>query len=452
MFKLTYPTSKYSVLALIFVLASFGPEGSTYAQKDTLLMGVNLAGAEFGEGNLPGNYGTDYIYPNEREVDYFTSKGMNIFRIGFRWERLQRSEFADLHETELERMNEIVSYATSNGAYVLLNPHNYSRYYGNVVGESDVTAEAFADFWAKVAEVYKDNPRVMFGLVNEPHDMSTEVWKDNANAAIAAIRETGATNIITVPGNGWTGAHSWSDSWYGTPNAEAMLEITDPIDNTVFEVHKYLDENYSGASENCQSSTIGSEELEGFTNWLKEHDKVGILAEFGAAPNETCMAAVDDMLNYIEENQEVWMGWIWWAAGPWWGSNYFLSIEPEFDNQGDPIDAPQMAVLEEYLNENNVPTNTENNKSLPEDITLNQNYPNPFNPSTNISYTIPEHAQVNLTVYNTLGQQVAELVNKRQAAGSYSVTLNASDLPSGIYIYRLHTGNQTLTKKMTLVK
>ena len=432
--------------AFLILIFSFVQSGKLHAQIDTLLKGVNLAGAEFGEGNLPGTYGQDYIYPNEGEVDYFTSKGMNIFRIGFRWERLQRSEFAELNETELARMNEIVNYATSNGAYVLLNPHNYSRYYGDVVGQGQVSAEAFGDFWAKVADVYKDNPRVMFGLVNEPHDMSTEVWVDNANTAIAAIRETGATNVITVPGNGWTGAHSWTDSWYGTSNAEAMLDITDPIDNIAFEVHQYLDSNSSGAGQQCVSSTIGSERMEDFTAWLREHDKVGILAEFGAAPNETCMNAIDDMLSYVHDNSDVYMAWVWWAAGPWWGNSYFLSIEP----YGNGEDKPQMAVLEEYLDAD-VVTDLEN-EDLPNQITLAQNYPNPFNPTTTISYSVPENTQVSLKVFNMLGQQVTELVNTRQSAGAYSVTLDASEFPSGMYIYRLNTGNQTLTRKMLLVK
>ncbi|MFN1835785.1 cellulase family glycosylhydrolase [Balneola sp. MJW-20] len=433
------------ILLLLFIgILSYN---LSYAQTDQFLKGVNLAGAEFGEGNLPGNYGSDYIYPTKEEVDYFMSKGMTVFRIGFRWERLQRSEFSPLNETELGRVNEIVNYATSKGAHVLLNPHNYSRYYGKVVGSSEVTSAAFADFWARVAEVYKNNPRVMFGLVNEPHDMSTEVWRDNAQAAIDGIRETGSTNLITVPGNGWTGAHSWFDNWYGSPNAEVMLTINDPADNMAYEVHQYLDSNYSGASQTCQSSTIGSEKLIDFTNWLRDNGKVGFLAEFGAAFNNTCMAAIEDMLDHVEENQDVWMAWAWWAAGPWWGDGYFLSIEPY--SNGD--DKPQMAVLENYL-DGNVSTSAEDDDGIPDQTQLAQNYPNPFNPTTNISYTLPQNSDVTLTVYNMLGQPVAELVNARQSAGSYTASFDASGLSSGIYFYRLVAAGQSFTKQMLLVK
>ena len=81
--------------------------------------------------------------------------------------------------------------------------------------------------------------------MNEPNEMPTELWRDDANAAISAIRATSATNLILVPGNAWTGAHSWNDNWYGTPNAIVMQTIVDPGNNYVIEVHQYLISNYA---------------------------------------------------------------------------------------------------------------------------------------------------------------------------------------------------------------
>lgn len=83
---------------------------------------------------------------------------------------------------------------------------------------------------------------------------------------------------------------------------------------------------------------------------------------------------------------------------------------------------------------------------------LIQNYPNPFNPSTNISYTIPERGSVSLKVFNLLGSQVAELVKGELDLGSYDITFDASNLPSGTYFYRLQAGSFVKTKKMTLIK
>ena len=98
----------------------------------------------------------------------------------------------------------------------------------------------------------------------------------------------------------------------------------------------------------------------------------------------------------------------------------------------------------------------------PNRFLLKQNYPNPFNPTTTISYSIPsiiaksgatkQSVNVVLDVYNSLGQKIATLVNKAQAPGDYSVRFDASNLPSGVYFYKLQTGKFTSTKKMILIK
>ena len=83
---------------------------------------------------------------------------------------------------------------------------------------------------------------------------------------------------------------------------------------------------------------------------------------------------------------------------------------------------------------------------------LNQNYPNPFNPSTIISYQLKEDGFVNLRVYNSIGETVAELVNQKQEQGIYSVEFNASILPSGIYFYKIQTDKFIDVKKMILLR
>ncbi|MEN9838736.1 MAG: hypothetical protein RL177_215 [Bacteroidota bacterium] len=83
---------------------------------------------------------------------------------------------------------------------------------------------------------------------------------------------------------------------------------------------------------------------------------------------------------------------------------------------------------------------------------LSQNYPNPFNPSTSISYTLPEAGMTTLKVYDMLGREVATLVNGVVSQGTHSVTFNASNLGSGVYMYELRSGNTRITNKMTLMK
>ena len=89
---------------------------------------------------------------------------------------------------------------------------------------------------------------------------------------------------------------------------------------------------------------------------------------------------------------------------------------------------------------------------LPLEYSLDQNYPNPFNPSTTIKYSIPEDGFVKLAVYNMLGEEVAAIVNTTQKAGRYEVNFNASNLSSGVYVYRIEAANFTASKKLMLMK
>ncbi len=88
----------------------------------------------------------------------------------------------------------------------------------------------------------------------------------------------------------------------------------------------------------------------------------------------------------------------------------------------------------------------------PTKFALDQNYPNPFNPTTNIQYSVGEAGPVTITVYNVMGQKVAELLNTTKSAGSYQVSWNATGQASGIYYYRLSAPGQVLTRQMTLIK
>ena len=101
-----------------------------------------------------------------------------------------------------------------------------------------------------------------------------------------------------------------------------------------------------------------------------------------------------------------------------------------------------ITAVEEHQNPSVQPTN----------FALSQNYPNPFNPTTNINYAVVTTTQVRLTVYNLRGQKIATLVDGLRAAGSYTITWDASNLSSGIYIYRLEAGANVSSRMMTLLK
>lgn len=90
-------------------------------------------------------------------------------------------------------------------------------------------------------------------------------------------------------------------------------------------MHQYLDSDGSGTSATCVSSTIGAERLAAATAWLKANNKKGFLGEIGAGSNDACISAVKGALCAMQQSG-VWIGALWWAAGPWWGTYVFPSI------------------------------------------------------------------------------------------------------------------------------
>ncbi|MCW8822646.1 MAG: T9SS type A sorting domain-containing protein, partial [Ignavibacteriaceae bacterium] len=110
----------------------------------------------------------------------------------------------------------------------------------------------------------------------------------------------------------------------------------------------------------------------------------------------------------------------------------------------------------------NIPTSIEEERfdEIPTDFTLSQNYPNPFNPTTKIKYSVPQASKVQFKVFDVLGNEIEILVNDEKQAGTYELTWNAINLPSGVYFYQLNAVDPSTgsgqsfisTKKMILLK
>lgn len=333
---------------VVTVILSVAVAGSTARGSSPLslraadapwLPGVNLAGGEFAPSR--SRIGYDYIYPPSQAIDYYAGKGLRVFRIPFLAARIIQPTL-----TEGPRLTEdmailvsAIEHAASRKAYVILDMHDYGRIFiAGLIGRDAGAAEEFAAAWRLIANRVKDYPNVIFGLMNEPYEQTAEEWLIGANAAIAAIRAAGAKQMILVPGSYWSGAHSW----VRRSNATTMSRVIDPAENFAFEVHQYLDRDSSGASSNVVEGA-GATRLEAFTAWARRHKARAFLAEFGWADNPKAHAEGKSLLAHMSANRDVWIGWTYWAGGPWWG-DYMFSIEPK-----DGADRPQMSVLEEFL-------------------------------------------------------------------------------------------------------
>ncbi|WAO96341.1 CBM1 domain-containing protein [Fusarium falciforme] len=280
-------------------------------------VGTNEAGGEFGENNLPGTLGKDYTFPDTAAIDTLIGQGYNTFRVQLKMERLTSTLTGSHNQAYLDGYSKVINHITQKGAYAVLDPHNYGRFFGNVITDTS----AFQTWWKNLAAVFKNNDRVIFDTNNEYHSMDQTLVLKLNQAAIDGIRSTGAKQYIFVEGNQWSGAWSWPDV------NDNMKALTDPEDKIVYQMHQYLDSDSSGTSEVCVSSIIGAERVKAATAWLKKNGKVGVLGEFAGGANSQCKAAVQGMLDYLEDNSDVWKGVLWWAAGPWWGT-YMYSFEP----------------------------------------------------------------------------------------------------------------------------
>jgi endoglucanase len=140
---------------------------------------------------------------------------------------------------------------------------------GPIIGSSNAkaaTTAQFGTFWGELAKRFKDNEKVIFGLMNEPHDMPGSLVLANNQAAMDAIRASGAKQMIIAPGNSWTGGHSWTQGG-NDASSSFMHKLKDPLNNTAIDIHEYLDNDYSGTHSVCNKDAASN--LKEVTAWLK---------------------------------------------------------------------------------------------------------------------------------------------------------------------------------------
>ena len=327
-------TKRVATAALLFFVCAVSLARAG-ASRDAWMMGVNLSGGELNPTKSRLN--ADYTYPTKAEIDYFAGKGLRTFRIPVLSDRLLGSApfNAKARTADWISLSNLIDHAARSNARVIIDFHQYGRLTPGLLGRDEQATREFAEAWEEVARRLKDRPNVIFGLMNEPHEQSASEWLSAANAAIAAIRRTGAPQLILVPGSSWTGAHAWTT----TDNAKTMGDVVDPAHNFTYEVHQYLDADSSGTKPDVVAGA-GAARLAAFTAWARQRRATAFLGEMGWAATPAARAEGRALLAYMAANRDVWRGWTYWAAGPWWGE-YMFSVEPRAG-----VDRPQMEDLE----------------------------------------------------------------------------------------------------------
>ncbi len=322
----------------------------------TDIRGCNLAGGDTPWATWSNGVVADWNYKfvSRTDVDTLVAAGFNSFRLLFTWEALQPKPYSDInanvggHKTYADALYALVPYITGKGCTVLLDVHGgsdagFAAYYDVKVGgvySNQPVAALLENLWWQMATKYKANDKVMYGITNEPHDMSASVWYPAAQKVINGIRNTGAKGVIMCPGVDWTGAGTW------TVNNGPAWNLVDPLNNLQAQLHLYFDANSGGGTTDVVSGTIGVERVTKATVWARSRGVKLVLGE--AALKASVLngtTAWASLMAYLEANKDVWSGWYWWGGGPpsWWSGYKFAILS------GTTVPTDQLKMLQPYL-------------------------------------------------------------------------------------------------------
>ena len=312
--------------------------------KGAPLVHLNVAAAGWGGTALPGVEGKSYVFPDASYLDKWQKGGIRVIRFSVLWERLQPTLLGEFDSTYAERIDTFLAQAAARNMGVIIDIHNYGRYYGKIIGTSDAPTPAYQDLMKRVAQRWANNPGTHgYDLMNEPYGDADKYWGINAQAGIDGVRAYDKLHPIYVEGRSFS-----STAVYPTINADLLL-LKDPSDNLVYSAHMYLDPGSSGAYRKAISGDfdpmMGVKRVKPFVEWLALNKKHGQIGEFGVPDNDPrWLAAMDNVLAYLHDNC---VPLAYWAAGPWW-ANDPVAIEPI-----NGVPRPQWPVLSKWIQTTN---------------------------------------------------------------------------------------------------
>ncbi|CAK7198246.1 hypothetical protein SEUCBS139899_000905 [Sporothrix eucalyptigena] len=264
--------------------------------------------------------------------------GVNMFRLPTSWQFLINNdkEVSDtLDPTNAGRYDQFVQACLSTGAYCMLDVHNFARFNGGIIGQGGPSDDMFVAIWVALAKMYAKDDRVVFEITNEPHDLDLDLWVQTCQKVVTGIRNAGATTqMILLPGTNFDSAATL----ISTGSADALLEITNPdgsTDGLYLDIHKYLDNNNSGQNEECTTNNVGNFSM--VADYLRGKKRQGLISETGASSSASCMTDFCTQNAYLNANDDVFIGYVAWAAGQF-DSTYVLSLTPTLQSNGSYTD------------------------------------------------------------------------------------------------------------------
>ncbi|EKM56584.1 glycoside hydrolase family 5 protein [Phanerochaete carnosa HHB-10118-sp] len=318
------------------------PSGSAPASAGPLrFAGVNIAGFDFG-CNTDGSCTASGAWPpllqyyghdGAGQMQHFVNDdGFNVFRLPVGWQFLTNDVLTGtLDEDNFQEYDTLVQTCLATGASCIIDVHNYARWNGEIIGQGGPSNDIFASLWSNIASKYADNDQIIFGVMNEPHDIpDINLWAGSVQAAVTAIRQAGATTqLILLPGNDYTSA----ETFISNGSAAALGNVTNPdggFTNLIFDVHKYLDSDNSGTHDDCVTNNI-DDAFGPLATYLRANGRQAFNTETGGGNTDSCATYLCQQIAFVQQNSDVFLGYVGWAAGNF-DPSYVLSEVPTDTN------------------------------------------------------------------------------------------------------------------------
>jgi len=205
--------------------------------------------------------------------------------------------------------------------------HNYARWWGEIVGQGGPSNADLAKTWSQIATKYASQSNIIFGSMNEPHDLDINEWATTLQTVVTAIRSAGATSqMIFLSGTNYANAIS-----FPTDSGAALKGVTNPdgsTTNLIFELHQYFD---SAGGQYSYCNDVLASKFETTGDYLRSIGRQAFIGELGGGNGQDCIDIICPVLDVLNDYADVFIGWTSWAAGNWW-PDYELSEVPTGDS------------------------------------------------------------------------------------------------------------------------
>lgn len=319
------------------LVEAFMMADTTVTTLSTQYRGVNIFSGSLNYQQLPAVNGTNYLFPDSADITYLKSIGCNFIRLCYSWEAVQPTLGGSISNSYTTSLQAAVTLITNAGMYCMLEPYQTNSSYavgayynGTALGTSPVTYAQYANLMTRMATLFT-SPLIIWGLMDEPANLTTAQWWGSgaaAQSAITAIRGVSLTQMIFVPGLGYTAASTWTNgaAGYGTANSVSYLALLSNLaaasvstSNLVVQLHSYFDTDQGGTTPVITSPTIGVDNLSAAVTWAQTNGVLIHLSEFGADVNWTGYSApqmLSGMYAYMLANASTIIGGAWYVYTP----------------------------------------------------------------------------------------------------------------------------------------